>query len=289
MIRMGKSLSPIIGVHTSIAGGLGAAVSSAQAKGCDCFQIFARNPRGWLERKLTSEEVSAFRDARERAGLWPLAIHSVYLINLAAQDEIILDRSRAAFRSEIKRAVKLGADYLVVHPGSPRTATADLGIATAVESIRLAARGLRMDGLRILIENTAGQGSSIGCSFEQVADLLAALDDLPVDVCLDTAHTFAAGYDISTEKGFRKTVRLINRSFGFDRIKLIHCNDSKAPLGSRVDRHQHIGLGHIGEEAFRRLAHNLKFRRVPFILETPVDKDRDDEWNMNTLRRLATT
>jgi deoxyribonuclease-4 len=277
-----------IGVHTSIAGGLAAAVLSAQAKGCDCFQIFARNPRGWLERRLTREEVRAFRDARERAALWPLAIHSVYLINLAAQDEVVLERSREAFRSEIKRAILLGADYLVVHPGNPRTAPADVGILTALESIRAAARGLRMKGLRILIENTAGQGSSIGCNFDQVADILAALDDFPVDVCLYTAQTFSSVYDISTEKGLKATTRMINRSFGFDRIKLIHCNDSKSRLGSRVDRHQHIGLGHIGEEAFRRLARNLKFRRIPFILETPVDNERDDEWNMNTLRKLAT-
>jgi deoxyribonuclease-4 len=284
---MAKTLR--IGVHTSIAAGLAAAALSARAKGCDCFQIFARNPRGWVERPLSREEVREFRDARDRAGLWPLAIHTVYLINLAAQDDIVLDRSRAAFRSEIKRALELCAEYLVVHPGNPISAPADVGITTAVESIRVAARGLKMKGLTILIENTAGQGSSIGCNFEQVADLLAALDDLPVDVCLDTAHTFAAGYDISTEKGLKAAIRLINRSFGLDRIKLIHCNDSKARLGSRVDRHQHIGLGYIGEDAFRRLAHNLKFRRIPFILETPVDKERDDEWNVNALRRLATS
>jgi deoxyribonuclease-4 len=138
-----------------------------------------------------------------------------------------------------------------------------------------------------LIENTAGQGSSIGCGFEQVADLLALLDDLPVGVCLDTAHTLASGYDISTANGLKKTCRAIDRSFGFERIKLIHCNDSKAPLGSRVDRHQHIGLGHIGEEGFRRLTHSLKFRRVPFILETPVDKERDDNWNIKKLRELS--
>ncbi|HWP41650.1 MAG TPA: deoxyribonuclease IV [Blastocatellia bacterium] len=281
--------SPRIGAHTSIAAGLAGAVLSARAKGCDCLQIFARNPRGWIERRLTREEVREFRDAREQAGLWPLAIHSVYLINLAAQDPVVLDRSREAFRREIKRAIALGAEYLVVHPGNPISASAGTGIATAVESVRVAARGLKLKGLNILIENTAGQGSSIGCSFEQVADILAALDDMPVGVCLDTAHTFAAGYDISTEKGLKSTLRMIDRSFGFDRVKLIHCNDSKAQLGSRVDRHQHIGLGHIGEEAFRRLAHNLKFRRVPFILETPVDKERDDAWNVSTLRRLATS
>jgi deoxyribonuclease IV len=292
--------TPIIGVHTSIAGGLAKAVALAAAKGCDAFQIFARNPRGWLERPLSREEVHEFRTARERAALWPLAIHSVYLINLAAQDPIVQARSRAAFRQEIERGIALGADYLVVHPGNPRTVPAEAGIATAVESVREATRGLKLsgaaasasragqkNGLTILIENTAGQGSSIGCNFEQVADIVAALDDLPVGVCLDTAHTFASGYDISTEAGLKATCRAINRSFGFDRIKLIHCNDSKAALGSRVDRHQHIGLGHIGAEAFARLTINLKFRRVPFILETPADEERGDEWNINRLRELS--
>jgi deoxyribonuclease-4 len=277
----------IIGVHTSIAGGLENAVSEAVEKGCDCFQIFARNPRGWADRELSREEINRFRAARERASLWPMAIHSVYLINLAAQDAVVLDRSRAAFRREIERGLELGADYLVVHPGNPKNATVEAGIRTAVESVRQAARELNMEGLTILIENTAGQGSSIGCTFDQVAEIIAALDDLAVDVCLDTAHTFAAGYDISTEKGLRATCRMIERSFGFDRIKLIHCNDSKARLGSRVDRHEHIGLGHIGAEAFRRLTHNLKFRRVPFILETPVDEARGDKENIAVIRELS--
>jgi len=143
------------------------------------------------------------------------------------------------------------------------------------------------NALTILIENTAGQGSSIGRDFEQITQLLAALDELPVDVCLDTAHTFASGYDISTEPGLESTIRAIDRSFGFDRIKLIHCNDSKSPLNSRVDRHQHIGLGHVGADAFRRLTHNLKFSRVPFILETPVDKERGYEWNLGQIRALS--
>lgn len=282
---MAKPLT--VGVHTSIAGGIANAVSEAVEKGCDCFQIFARNPRGWADRALSHEEIRRFRDAREKAGLWPMAIHSVYLINLAAQDSVILERSRAAFRQEIERGLELGADYLVVHPGNPKNATAEAGIHTAVESIRHAAQGLNMNGLTILIENTAGQGSSIGCTFEQVAEIIAALDDFLVDVCLDTAHTFAAGYDISTESGFRATCRAIERSFGFDRIKLVHCNDSKAVLGSRVDRHEHIGLGHIGAEAFRRLTHNLKFRRIPFILETPVDDLRGDEENLAVIRELS--
>ncbi len=278
---------PSFGVHTSIAGGLVNAVTAAVEKGCDGFQIFARNPRGWTERSLSSAEMQAFKDARERAGLWPLAIHSVYLINLAAQDPFVLARSRAAFRDEIKRSLELGADYLIVHPGNPKTASADAGIATAITSIREAAHGLKMNGLTILIENTAGQGSSIGCTFEQVADLIVGLDGLPVGVCMDTAHTFAAGYDLASESGFKKTIREIGRTFGFNLLKLIHCNDSKAPLHSRVDRHEHIGLGHIGLEAFRRLTHHPKFRRLPFILETPVNATRDDEGNLAIIRQLS--
>lgn len=287
----------IIGMHASIAGGLANAVSRAEALGCDCLQIFARNPRAWEARELTPDEIRTFRHAREKSGLWPLVIHSVYLINLAAQDTALLAKSRAAFREELERGLALGADYLVVHPGNPGPAGAEIGIATAIESIREAARGANLNGavrraghenaLTILIENTAGQGSSIGCDFGQIAQLLAALDDLPVDVCLDTAHTFAAGYDISTEVGLTTTMGGIHRSFGLDRIKLIHCNDSRAQLGSRVDRHQHIGLGHIGADAFRRLSHSLKFRGIPFILETPVDKERGYEWNINTLRDLS--
>jgi deoxyribonuclease IV len=288
-----------IGIHASIAGGFTKAVTSTVAKGCDCFQIFARNPRGWQSRPIDLEEIHSFRSARENAGLWPLAIHSVYLINLAAQDPNLLARSREAFAEEIRRALLLGADYVVVHPGSSGVAGAQRGVALAVESIRDCTRAIRLSGaassartagkeneLTILIENTAGQGSSIGNTFEQMAEIVATLDDLPIGVCLDTAHTFASGYDISTARGLRSTVRAIERSFGFDRVKLVHCNDSKVPLRSRVDRHQHIGLGYIGDDGFRRLTHNSKFRKVPFILETPVDKERGFDWNIEKLRKL---
>jgi len=297
---MTKNIAPRIVIHASIAGGLPKAVSSAGETACDCFQIFGRNPRGWLARPLGPQEIREFRTAREKAELWPLAVHSVYLINLAASDPVLLARSREAFRGEIKRSIELGAEYLVVHPGSARGPDVEAAIATAVESVRECTRGIKLRGappsayqagqnnaLTILIENTAGQGSSIGRDFEQITSLLAALDELPVDVCPDTAHTFASGYDISSKAGLELTIRAIDRSFGFDRIKLIHCNDSKSPLNSRVDRHQHIGLGHIGADAFHRLTHNLKFSRVPFILETPVDKERGYEWNIARLRELA--
>lgn len=301
MLRMSGNKRMRIGIHASIAGGLPKAVCRAEKIGGDCFQIFARNPRGWLARSLERDEILSFRTAREEAELWPLAIHSLYLINLAAQDPSLLARSREAFRDEINRCLELGADYLVVHPGSAGPPGAEAGIGTAVASVRECLRGLKLRGaasteakagqcnaLTILIENTAGQGSSIGSDFAEIAQILEMLDGLPVSVCLDTAHTFAAGYDISTRAGLRSTIRAIDGSFGFDRIKLIHCNDSKSPLNSRVDRHQHIGLGHIGDEAFRRLMGNLKFRHVPFILETPVDKERGYEWNLGRIRALGT-
>jgi deoxyribonuclease-4 len=285
-----------LGVHTSIAGGLVRAVERAESLGCNGFQIFSRNPRGWQPRPLSRQEAHEFRKSREKAGLWPLAVHALYLINLAAADPFILHRSREAFREEIRRSVALGADYLVVHPGSSIGASSEWGIRTAIESVRLAARGMKLTGagrtgrnreLSILIENTAGQGSSIGCSFEQVADIIAGLDGLPIGVCLDTAHTFASGYDISSETGLKATTRAIHRSFGFDLIKLIHCNDSKVPLGARVDRHQHIGLGHIGSAAFRSITHTARFRRIPFILETPIDEHGDDERNLSYVRELG--
>jgi deoxyribonuclease IV len=289
-----------IGVHTSIANGLALALTHAKEIGCDAVQIFGRNPRGWRARPLDRVEVRQFRKTREQTGLWPLAVHSVYLINLAAEDRALLERSRAAFREELERAIALRADCLVVHPGNPRGMPAEAGIATAIESIRESARGLKLAGaadsprgagmknkLTILIENTAGQGSSIGCNFFQVADIIAGLDDLPVDVCLDTAHTLASGYDISTAEGLRSTVRAIERSFGFSRLRLIHCNDSRVGLGKRVDRHEHIGLGCIGAEGFRRFTHNLKFRRVPFILETPQDSPDADKRNLARIRELS--
>ena len=285
---MTKTNGPRFGVHASIAGGLYRAVERAAEVGCETFQIFAGNPRGWKERGLGDEEVRKFKDARDKAGLYPLAIHAVYLINLAAQDEFIQERSKDAFRQEIVRGLEIGADYLVVHPGCPKTASADAGVATAIDTIREAARGLNMKGLTILIENTAGQGSSIGCTFDQVADIVAALDDdLPIGVCLDTAHTFAAGYDIATASGLKQTVSAIERSCGFDKLKLIHCNDSKAALGSCVDRHQHIGLGHLGNAAFRRITRHLKFRSLPFILETPSDAVRGDRDNLAVIRELS--
>jgi len=280
-------MTAIVGTHTTIAGGLHNAIAHALKLGNDALQIFSRNPRGWTARRLTPEEVRLFRDARERSGLNPLVVHDCYLINLAAKDPFIHTKSVAAFRDEIERAVAIGADYLVTHPGSSKGCASDEeAIATCIDSIKQASRGLRLNGLTILIENTAGQGRCIGHRFEHVQAILEGCNDLPMGVCLDTAHTFAAGHDISTQSGLKKTIKLIDSAFGFERIKVIHCNDSKAPLGSNVDRHQHLGLGYIGLEGFRRIVNNSRFRHLPFILETPIDDARDDAWNVATLRGL---
>jgi len=276
------------GMHTTIAGGLHQAIRVATELGSDTLQIFSRNPRGWAARPLSSEEIDLFRRSHLDSGLSPLVIHACYLINLAAQDEAVLERSIAAFRDELIRAVAIGADYLVVHPGCAKAASTEQGIETCRDAIKRATAGLVLGKLMILIENTAGQGSSIGCSFEQVREILDLCDGLPVGVCLDTAHSFASGYDIATETGFKKTVRTLSKIIGFDNIKVIHCNDSKVPLGSRVDRHWHIGEGQIGRKGFEMLVSDSRLSKIPFILETPIDGLHDDRWNLSQFRSIAT-
>ncbi|MBZ5515854.1 MAG: deoxyribonuclease IV [Acidobacteriia bacterium] len=277
-----------VGVHTSIAGGLENAAHHAKKIGCDTFQMFSANPRGWKTLEPTVEDCGRFRAARAKYGLRPVVIHDNYLINLAAADSLIRERSIAAFRKEIERAVPLGADYLVTHPGSAKGATATEGIRTCIESLRRAAAGLRLDGLMILIENTAGQGSVIGRTFEEVAEIVAgAGQDLPVGVCIDTAHCFEAGYAIHTAEGLRDTVKQLDQTVGLAKVRVIHANDSKTAFSSHADRHEHIGKGFIGKEGFRRIVRHPKLRRIPFICETPIDRPGDDKRNLRMMRRLA--
>jgi deoxyribonuclease-4 len=277
-----------VGVHTSIAGGLENAAHRARKIGCDTFQMFSANPRGWRQRELTSEACERFRSARKKYGLAPVAIHDNYLINLASADPVFLEKSIAAFRRELQRAVALGADYLVTHPGSARGCSASEAIRTSVESLRRAAKGLRLNGLTILIENTAGQGSAIGRRFEEVAEIIAGVDgDLRMGACIDTAHSFEAGYPIHTPGGLGETVRQLESTIGFEKVRMIHANDSKTAFASRADRHQHIGKGQIGAEAFRRIVRHPKFRAIPFICETPIDRPGDDKRNLRMMRKLA--
>jgi len=277
-----------VGVHTSIAGGLENAVHRAKKIGCDTFQMFSANPRGWRGLEPTPEACERFRAARAAHCLAPVVIHDNYLINLASADTFIREQSIAAFRKELERALALGADYLVTHPGSAKGSTTPQAIRSCIDSVRRAAKGLKLDGLRILIENTAGQGSSIGRTFEEVAEILVdTAKDLPMGACIDTAHCFEAGYAVHTQAGLDETVKKLESTLGLNSVRVIHANDSKTAFGSHVDRHEHIGKGQIGKEGFRRIVCHAKLREIPFICETPIDKPGDDRRNLRMMRKLA--
>ena len=277
-----------VGVHTSIAGGLENAAHHAHQIGCDTFQMFSANPRGWKAIEPTHEDLERFRGARAQHQLAPVVIHDNYLINLAASDAVIREKSVAAFRREIQRALALGADYLVTHPGSAKASNPTAAIEACIESLKQAANGLTMNGLTILIENTAGQGSVIGRTFEEVAEIIAGVEsDLPAGACIDTAHCFEAGYPIHTLEGLRETVKKLDSTVGIDRVRVIHANDSKTAFGSHADRHEHIGKGFIGREAFGRIVRHPTLKRIPFICETPVDRPGDDKRNLRMMRKLA--
>jgi deoxyribonuclease-4 len=278
-----------IGIHTSIAGALEKSALRAAELGANTFQIFSASPRMWSARPLAPEEIARFRATRERLGLAPLVVHDNYLINLAAADPALRARSVAAFREELRRAVALGADYLVAHPGSYAGQPLEDGMETAARSLVEAARGLKLDGLVLLLENTAGSGAALGSRFSELAEIRrrAAAAELEIGYCLDTAHCLAAGYDVATAPGLSRTLAEAGQVLGLDRIPVIHSNDSKAPLGSRVDRHQHIGKGYIGAEGFRRILRHPKLRGKAFILETPVDQKDDDRRNVEALKQLC--
>jgi deoxyribonuclease IV len=277
-----------VGVHTSIAGAVENAAHHAHKIGCDTFQMFSANPRGWKTLDPSDEDCKRFRAARAKYKLTPVVIHDNYLINMASADSVIRKKSTEAFRGEIRRAIALGADFLVTHPGSAKDSTPAAAIKNCIESIKQAAKGQALDGLTILIENTAGQGSVIGRSFEEVAEIIAgAGKELPVGACIDTAHTFAAGYPIHTKDGLKETLEVLGQIIGFDKLKVIHANDSKTDYGSNADRHEHIGRGKIGKEPFARIVRHPMLRRVPFICETPIDRPGDDKRNINMIRKMA--
>ena len=278
-----------IGIHTSIAGDIAGALEIAHGLGANALQIFSASPRMWARgaSRISEADASRFRRRRAELSLGPLVIHGNYLINLASPDRVLRARSVQAFHQEIVRAVALGADYLVAHPGS----TCGGGMQGAVEAIadglKQAARGLKVGELQILLENTAGQGSCVGSRFAEIAAILHACAELPMGVCLDTAHLFAAGWDVRTAEGLERTLAEMDRTLLLERVAVVHMNDSKMPLGSRVDRHQHIGKGKIGLQAMGRILNHPLLAGRAFILETPIDKPGDDRRNVEALWKLA--
>jgi deoxyribonuclease IV len=286
-----------LGIHTSIAGNYLNALESAKKLGANALQIFSASPRMWQGgvTRIPEAEAAAFRAKRVEYGLGPLVIHANYLINLASAQQMLRVRSIQAFHDELVRGVALGADFLVVHPGACGECTMPSAISNVIESVKQASRRNPLGHLTILIENTAGMGSAVGSRLEELSEILAGLQDFPVAACLDTAHLFAAGYDIKSEAGLASTIAQIENSIGLDKVPVFHMNDSKIALGGRVDRHEHIGHGKIGADAFERiLKHPRLSSNAPeglpgraFILETPIDDPGDDRSNMAALWDLA--
>ncbi len=287
---MADSVKKRIGVHVGTAGGCWTAVERAVTAGANTFQMFSASPRMWKASPVKAEDAAKMMALRAQHDVGPVSIHASYLINLCSQTESVRANSTAAFRGEVERALALGAEYLVLHPGSWKGLTREEGLRLAAQSIERAIDGIDFSGknFKILIENTAGAEFSLGGKLEQVAELVECLRACaPVAVCLDTCHVHVAGYDIVSTDGYIETMKLVESTVGFDAVKVWHCNDAKAAMGSKLDRHEHIGEGTIGAEAFRRLLHDARFAHAAFIAETPVDGPGDEARNVGVLRTLA--
>jgi len=279
-----------IGIHLGTVGGASNAVELAREIGANTLQIFSSSPRMWRATKVDPKQAVRMRELRAEYDVGPLVIHTSYLVNVCSQTDEIREKSVAAFRGEIERALILGAEYLVLHPGSWKGLTRDEGLKLAADSITRAIDGLPWQGtgFHILIENTAGAEFSLGGSFEQVAELVERLRaTAPVGVCLDTCHTHVAGYDLVSAEGYEETIRQAGATVGFDAVRIWHCNDAKAARGSKLDRHEQIGKGTMGLEPFRRLLNDKRFAHAAFIAETPVDEPGDEERNVRVLKSLV--
>jgi deoxyribonuclease IV len=284
----------ILGAHQSIAGGYYKAVELAHKLKCDCVQLFTKNNNQWRAKELSDDDVRLFRGKLKELGVKHPLAHDSYLINLASPDSVLWKKSVDSFVMEMLRADRLGIPYLVTHPGAHTTSSEEVGIAAVVRALDETHRQTRGIKTKCLLETTAGQGSCIGCKFEQLATIMDAVQEPDrLGVCVDTCHIFAAGYPISTEKDYLSTMQTLDRTVGVKLVRAIHINDSLKPLGSRVDRHAHIGRGMIGKEGFRLLLNDKRFAKVPMYLETPKGDAKEqaagkfDKMNLRTLRRLV--
>ena len=278
-----------LGAHMSIAGGIHLSLERGKQVGCDVTQLFTKNSTQWKGRIINEDEASLFKQTARETGVEPIAVHDSYLINLAAPDEMLWEKSIEAFYQEMIRTETLGIPYLVTHPGAHRDSGEEAGIKRVAEAINILherTKGLKM---MILLETTAGQGTSLGCTFEQIRAIFDRLKEPErAGVCLDTCHIFAAGYDIRDQVVYNKTMEEFDRLIGIRRIKFFHLNDSLKAFSSRVDRHQQIGEGFIGIEGFRLLLRDKRFSEIPKVLETPKGEDmKEDVMNLKILRGLV--
>ena len=279
----------LLGAHMSIGGGVHTAIERGCSIKCTAIQMFVKNNMQWFARPLTPDETRAFLNHQERGQLLSIFAHANYLINLAATNLQFHANSMRSLSEELIRADQLELPFLVMHPGAHLGAGEEAGLEKIAASIDAIFRVIPKVKTRIALETTAGQGSCLGHRFEHIAYIIENVREPDrLCVCIDTAHLFAAGYDLGTESGIKKTFREFDRVIGFDRLAAIHVNDSKTARGSRVDRHQHIGKGQIGLDAFRFIMRDRRFRKIPKVLETPKGKEmREDIRNLRTLRGLA--
>lgn len=280
-----------IGLHTSKSGSFERAALRAHDAGANCFQIFSSSPRSWRAGQPDPADVKLLKAAREKYDLSPLVVHDSYLINLASRQSAIRASSIAAFRGEIERAVAIGAEYLVMHPGNYKDQTRDEGLCAVIEGLEEAAKGLKSHHLEILLENTVGSGAQLGSRFEELRalrELTQTRIDFKLGFCLDTCHCFAGGhYNVASLPGLKQTVSEIESVLGLANVKVIHTNDSKGGLGSCLDRHANIGDGQIGLEGFRRILNHPKLKTKAFILETPVENPGEGKKDVDALKTLC--
>jgi len=275
------------GFHISIAGGFSKVVERARVRGCETIQFFSRNPRGWRYDPLDQREAEEFKLSIQSSGLFPIFLHLPYLPNIASQKSKFYKRSINSIATDLERAEQLGTQYLIIHIGHRLESSEDQAIEAVSQGINQAFERVK-NAVILLLENTAGQGTEIGNTFEQIKRIIDGVGEKErMGVCLDTAHSFEAGYDLSNKDGIEKTLEAFDRIIGLQRLHLLHLNDSKTPLGSRKDRHWHIGEGHIGLEGFRYLINHPLLRHLPGIMETPRKDTIEDLKNMKVIRSLA--
>jgi deoxyribonuclease-4 len=278
-----------LGAHESIAGGLHKAFERAQSATCDAVQIFVKSNRSWAVKPLTEDEIAQFKAKAKESGIAPVVAHASYLLNLGTPDELLWEKSRNMLIAELERCEALEVPWLVLHPGAHVGSGEKAGLTRVAEGlgeVYAATPGFRA---QILLETTAGQGSSLGYTFEQLARIIdLAPQGERLGVCLDTCHIFAAGYELRTAEGYAATMDAFDRTIGLERLQALHLNDSKGELGERKDRHEHIGKGHIGLEGFRNVVNDPRLAGLPGLLETPKGEDlEEDRENLRVLRALV--
>jgi len=277
----------ILGAHMSIAGGVDKAIERGASIDCDAIQIFVKNNNQWFAKEQTKEEIESFKKLQKKTNIFVFA-HTGYLINLASPKEDVYEKSMESMLGEIIRCQKLDIPYLVLHPGSHLGTGEETGIKKIIKSLNKLFKETKKSPVKVLLETTSGQGTNLGYKFEHISEIIAGISEKTrTGVCFDTCHSFSAGYDIKSKDGYKKTMEEFDKIIGIKNLLAFHINDSKFPMGQKKDRHEHIGQGFLGLEAFENILNDKRFKNIPMVLETPKDEDlKEDVENLKTLRSL---